>query len=316
MTDAQQPPVHGPVEALAQVRDYVAAIVASTASPGSRLNRSNSAAKVPSATVDGATVWLSVRDDDPSFLGTFDRTSDTRLITVTLMTMLDTSPGHDGGSSRQIDIPYDEQIHWVRAVLGELTDYAYKVVSDSGRYRVRPAVFVVLVQGDGRPALAPSDFEWLLVVGGRRAYPEKVIPRDPELLRYLRYNGDLVAASSILHPDAAAPAVWAQQFVSALTSAMADELGRLGNDRWFTVEEVSLRGVDRVVVRYIWHMVAGDKYYGFDIDLAGVREQRLSALDDPRASTAGFRFGALPFGQPIFQSERVVDGRHWIDFPT
>ncbi|WP_328810579.1 hypothetical protein [Rhodococcus sp. NBC_00294] len=52
------------------------------------------------------------------------------------------------------------------------------------------------------------------------------------------------------------------------------------------------------------------------IDLAGVREQRLSALDDPRASTAGFRFGALPFGQPIFQSERIVDGRHWIDFPT
>lgn len=313
MTDAQHPPVHGPAEALAPLSDYVAAVAASQPFRGSKQVRH---AIVPSTTVDGATVSVAVHDSDPSYLGTFDRTANTRMITVTINATIEVPPDQNGRSTRQIDLPYDEQVHWVRAVLGDLTDYAYKAVSDIARFRVRPAFFVVFVCGDGRPALAPSDFEWFLVCGGaQRAYPDKVVPRDRELLGHLRRKGALVPASSIPHPQVAGPPAWAQQFISAMTSTIADWLGRLGEDRGFTVEEVSLHGVDRATVRYIWHANDGDVRYGFDIDLDGLRAHRSAALDDPRASTAGASIGGMPFGQPIFRSERIVDGRRWIDIP-
>ena len=312
MTDAQDSPVRGPAESLAPLSGYVAAVVASQPFRGSKRVRR---AIVSSTTVDGAMVSVAVSDSDPSYLGTFDRTADTRMITVTINATIEVPPDQNGKSTRQIDLPYDEQVHWVRAVLGDLTDYAYKVVSDIARFRVRPAFYVVFVCGGGRPALAPSDFEWFFVCGGaRRAYPDKVVPRDRELLGHLRRNGDLVPASSIPHPQVAAPPAWAQQFISAMTSTMADWLGRVGDDRWFTVEEVSLHGVDRAIVRYICHANNGDQRYGFDIDLDGLRAHRSATLDDPRAHAAGASIGGMPFGQ-IFRSERIVDGRRWIDIP-
>ncbi len=47
------------------------------------------------------------------------------------------------------------------------------------------------------------------------------------------------------------------------------------NGRWFTIDEVTLHGLSRVTVRCTWHLVAGYKAYGFDIDLAGVRAEQL-----------------------------------------
>ena len=313
MTDAQHSLPHGPVEALAPLSDYVAAVAASQPFRGSKQVRR---AVLPSTTVDGAMVSVAVSNSDPSYLGTFESAAETHMITVTINATIEVPPDQNGKSTRQIDLLYDEQVHWVRAVLGDLTDYAYKAVSDIARFRVRPAFYVVFVCGDGRPALAPSDFEWFLVCGGaQRAYPDKVVPRDRELLGHLRRNGALVPASSIPHPQVAAPSAWAQKFISAMTSTIADWLGRLGEDRGFTIEEVSLHGVDRAIVRYIRHSNDGDVRYGFNIDLDGLRAHRSVTLDDPRASTAGASIGGMPFGQPIFRSERIVDGRRWIDIP-
>lgn len=156
----------------------------------------------------------------------------------------------------------------------------------------------------------------MLISGGRRAYPEKLIPDDPELLAHLRRHGDLIPADLVPHPQGASPQVWAHQFVSHLTAILADELGRMGNGRWFTFDEISLHGHSTVIVRYTWHLAAGDKAYGFDIDLAGVRAQRLRLFDDPRARTAATSIGSLPFDQPVFRAPEVIDGVTWVRFGT
>lgn len=264
---------------------------------------------------DDVTVSVGISWDDPSFLGTFDRTADTRLVRVVVGARLDTTPTSDHSLPSAAELSRREEIAWLRAVLGGLADYAYRIVTDMGVLRVRPGWFIVLVDRDGTPRLAPSDFKWILAsAGGRHAYREKVAPEDPDLLRDLRRNGDLVPVEQVPHPQAASPEVWAQQFVSHLTATIADQLGRMGESDWFTFDEISLHGTNRVVVRYTWHLVAGDKAYGFDIDLAGLREQRLRLFDDPRASAAAWRVGAAPFSQPVWRDPPVIDGVTWIRF--
>ncbi|WP_235435282.1 hypothetical protein [Rhodococcus ruber] len=270
----------------------------------------------PSVELDDVTVtvWLTV--SDPSYLGTFDRTAETRMVQVSIHARSDHAPGTDRSELRRpaVRLPVDEQIAWVRVVLGDLSDYAYRVVSEWGRYYVRPEFFVVFIDRDGTLRLAPSDFQWVLISGGRRAYPEKLLPDDPELLAYLRTHGELIPADLVPHPQASPSQVWAHQFVSHLTATIADELGRLQHDRWFTFDEISLHGHSKVLVRYTWHLVDGDKAYEFDIDLAGVREQRLRLFDDPRARTAATSIASLPFDQPVFRAPEVIDGVTWIRF--
>ncbi len=248
-------------------------------------------------------------------MGTFDRTAAPRWVQISLLAYADTPEG-DGapGPRKLIELSYPEQIAWVQCVLGDLTDYAYKVVTDRELLRPRPAFFTVLIDAQGQGTLAPSDFEWVMASsGGRRVYPEKVVPQNPELLAQLRRHGDVIDADSVRHPDAPCPQVWAHQFVSHLTATIADHLGRLGEGRWFTFDEIALQGDIRVIVRYIWHLNRGDRALGLDIKLEGLREQRLRDLDDPRAKTAGQAIGGLPFGQPVFHSFREVGGVAWID---
>ncbi|QBJ94657.1 hypothetical protein ERC79_00745 [Rhodococcus sp. ABRD24] len=268
-----------------------------------------------SVELDDVTVSVSVSWDDPSFLGTFDRTADTRLVRVVIGARLVATPAPEHSLPPAVELSRREEIAWLRVVLGGLADYAYRIVTDMSVLRGRPAWFIVLVDRHGTPRLAPSDFEWILAsYGGRHAYREKVVPEDPDLLRGLRRNGDLVPVEQVPHPQAAPPEVWAQQFVSHLTATIADQLGRTNMSDWFTFDEISLHGTNRVVVRYTWHLVAGDKAYGFDIDLAGVRAQRLRLFDDPRACSAAWRIGTTPFDQPVFRDPPVIDGVTWIRF--
>ncbi|WP_420880801.1 hypothetical protein [Rhodococcus sp. (in: high G+C Gram-positive bacteria)] len=265
--------------------------------------------------LDDVTVTVGVSWDDPSFLGTFDRTADTRLVRVAVRARLDTNPESGQSLTPAVELSRREEIAWLRVVLGDLADYAYRIVTDMSPFRVRPGWFIVLVDRGGTPRLAPSDFEWILAsYGGRHAYREKVVPEDPDLLSHLRRYGDLVPAEQVPHPQAAPPEVWAQQFVSHLAATIADQLGRMGESDWFTFDEISLHGTNRVVVRYTWHLVAGDKAYGFDIDLAGLRERRIRLFDDPRASAAAWRIGVTPFSQPVWRDPPVIDGVTWIRF--
>jgi hypothetical protein len=265
--------------------------------------------RAPSVELDDVTVLVSAWYGDPSYLGTFDRTAGTSMMRVAINARPN-APWINGGPPPPVELPSREQIAWVRVVLGELADYAYRIVTDMGMFRVRPAFFIVFVDRDGTARLAPRDFEW------RLAYPEKVVPEDPDLLRYLRRNGDLIEVDLVAHPQASPPEVWAQEFVSHLCATIADELGRQGNSRGFTFEEVRLIGDSRVIVRYTWRLADGDKKYGFDVDLAGVRARRLKAFDDPRASTAARGIGATPFSQPVFRKLDVIDGVTWVKFGT
>ncbi|QDP08288.1 hypothetical protein FNU77_00370 (plasmid) [Prescottella equi] len=268
-----------------------------------------------SVELDDVTVSVGTSWEDPSFLGTFDRTADTQLIRVVIGARLDTAIASDHSLPPAVELSRREEIAWLGVVLGGRADYAYRIVTDMSVFHVRPGWFIVLVDRDGTPRLAPSDFDWVLAsYGGRHAYREKVVPEDPDLLRDLRRSGDLVPVEQVPHPQAAPPVVWAQQFVSHLTATIADQLGRMGESDWFTFDEISLYGTNRVVVRYTWHLVAGDKAYGFDIDLEGLRERRLRLFDDPRASAAAWRVGVTPFSQPVWRDPQVVDGVTWIRF--
>ncbi|RKM70871.1 hypothetical protein COO55_01540 [Rhodococcus opacus] len=282
-------------------------------SAGKESSAGSHGAQGPSTELDNVYVSAGIAVGDVTHLGTFDRTVDTRLITVAINARSPGVPGTDHPRGRQVNIPLREQIGWVRAVLGNWADYAYRVVTDMGQFRVRPAFFVVLVDVEGAPRLAPSDFDWLAVSsGGRRAYPEKLFPADQALLEYLRKNGDLVPAELVSHPQAQPPAVWAQKFVSSLTESFADHLGRMGEDRWFTIDEIRLTGESSVIVQYTWHLVEGDRRFGFDIDLEGLRAHHQERFDDPRAQTAAYRIGGTPFDQPVFRSPTVVDGVTWV----
>lgn len=298
---------------LGPIRDYLASVAgpehAHTAGRGPTIVAS-------SVELDDVTVTVSVWSSDPSYLGTFDRTAGTRMIRVAVGARPSTAAtARNGGPPRAVELPLREQIAWVRVVLGDLADHAYRIVTDVGMFRVRPGFFMVLVDSDGSAGLAPTDFTWILASsGGRRAYPEKLVPENPELLAHLRRHGDLVNADLVPRPQVSPPEVWAQQFLSHLTATIADRLGRMGESRWFTFDEVSLHGANRVIVRYTWNLVVGDKAYGFDIDLEGVREQRLRYFDDPRASSVAASIGALPFSQPVFGAPTVIDGVTWIRF--
>ncbi|AWK75062.1 hypothetical protein CBI38_29440 [Rhodococcus oxybenzonivorans] len=295
---------------LGPVRNYLSAVTDPDRTPV------HAEITAPSVEMADVRVTVSLGWQDPQFLGTFDRTAGTRMIQVAI------SARSTGGSteepdinSRAVDLPVREQIAWVRVVLGDLADYAYRILNDMAQLRVRPAFFVVFVDPP-TPRLAPSDFKWLLVCGGRRAYPEKLVPENRELHTYLRRHGDMINADLVPHPQAPAPEVWAFEFVSQLAATFADRLGRMGAHRGFTFEEVSLHGRDRVVVRYTWHLVDGDKKIAFDIDLDGLRASRLREFDDPRARMAAYAVAYILFDQPQFPSATatLVDGVTWVRF--
>lgn len=297
---------------LSPIRKHLAPASGCDSDPNPRLAQT---VEVPSVELDEAIVLISASYSDPAYLGTFDRTAGVSMIQVGIIARPD-DPWINGGPPPPVELPLREQIAWLRVVLGDLADYAYRIVTDVGTLRDRPGSFIVLVDRDGSPQLAPSDFAWRLVGGGRRAYPEKVVPADRDLLRHLRRNGDLINVDRVAHPQASPPAVWAQEFVSHLTATIADELGRLGNSPRFTFEEIRLIGDSRAIVRYTWHPVEGDKKYGFDIDLAGVRAHHLEAFDDPRAITAARGVAVTPFRQPVFKKPDVIDGVTWVKFGT
>lgn len=298
---------------LTPLRALLASIIGHGAPPDPDQDRTIQA---ESLELDDATVRVSMWYSDPSYLGTFDRTAGTTMIRVAISART-SGPCTGGVPPPTVELPLREQVAWVRVVLGDLADYAYRIVTDLSVPRDRPGIFIVLVDRDGAPRLAPNDFVWHLAgVGGRRAYPEKVVPEDPDLLRYLRRNGDLVNVDAVPHPQASPPPVWAQEFVSHLTATIADELGRQERSRAFTFEEIRLLGENRVIVRYIWHLADGDQAFGFDINLTGLRDRRLHAFDDPRASTAARSVAVIPFGQPVFHQPDIVDDVTWIKFGT
>lgn len=300
--------VEDPSIDLDSARRFVAAVVERTGSAKSQ----RPTIVAPSREVEDVSVRVSVWVTDPKFMGTFDRTASTRLVTV-VITAKSNAVEKERDSLRSSRLPVREQVGWARAVLGELADYGYRVISDMAQRQVRPAVFAVFVDATG-PRLAPSDFKWVLLVGGRRVYAEKLVPESRELLGHLRKHGDMINVDMVIHPWAPAPNVWAMQFASQLNATIADELGRMGRGDSFTFDQVLLQNSSRVVVRYTWHLVDGDKAYGFDIDLAGVRARRLRDFDDPRASTAARSIGHLPFDQPVFRDPEVIDGVTWVRF--
>jgi hypothetical protein len=108
------------------------------------------AIEASSVELDDVTVTVSVSSSAPAFLGTLDGTAETRMIRVAINARssgIPTAP--NGASPPAVELPQGEQIAWVRVVLGELADHAYRIVTDMGMLRVRPAFFMVLVDSDG-----------------------------------------------------------------------------------------------------------------------------------------------------------------------
>ncbi|WP_032402328.1 hypothetical protein [Rhodococcoides fascians] len=267
----------------------------------------------PSIELDGVTVHVSMLVMNPSYWGTFDRTAGTRMVRIIIHARSTTDAEHDSPPP-PVRLPLREQIGWVRAALGQAFDHAYRVMNERTLLRIRGAFFVVFLDGT-RGRLAPSDLDWAQVCGGRRAYAEKLVPDDRALLNRMVRDGDVLDASLTTHPHAPQPlAAWAHEFLSHIAATIADYLGRIGDGRWFTFEEVRLDGTSRLVIRYTQHLTDGDRRYGFDIDVAGLRAQQLHVFDDPRASTAGRMIGATPFGHKFFRDTTIIDDVTWAHF--
>lgn len=272
----------------------------------------------PSVELDNVHVNASLSVRDPTFLGTFDRTAQIRQIDVTINAHRGAEEQAVTPRSTPVALPVREQIAWARVALGTWADHAYRVVTDMSQFRARPIIFVVFIDQDGRPQLAPDDFQWIQASsGGRRAYADKLVPEDPGLLSYLQRNPDLIPAGLVPNPDApSSPQVWAYQFIAQLARCIADYLGPMHRNSEFTLDELSLHGSEHVTIRYTWHLVEGDKAYGFDIDLARLRAQRETDFNDPRAHSAAAIIGQIPFEQPIFRSPPGADGVTWAQFGT
>jgi len=75
----------------------------------------------PSVALDDATVTVALTASDPSYLGTFDRTTGTRMILVSIQARSATAPGagHPERRGPAVRLPVEEQIAWVTVVLGD-----------------------------------------------------------------------------------------------------------------------------------------------------------------------------------------------------
>jgi hypothetical protein len=95
------------------------------------------------------------------------------MVQVSIQARSNNAPGtgHPERRGPAVRLPVEEQIAWVTVVLGDWSDYAYRVVNEEGRYRIRPEFFVVFIDRGGTLRLAPSDLQWVLISGAAAPIP-------------------------------------------------------------------------------------------------------------------------------------------------
>ncbi|WP_139277919.1 hypothetical protein [Rhodococcus marinonascens] len=183
-----------------------------------------------------------------------------------------------------------EEEGWARAALGrEWADHAYRVDTFSGLTGGRPVFFPVLVDVDGTPQLAPSDFQWPMAGAGGPVTRRKLVPdrSQRQLIAYLRRHGDEVPVEDIEAPAGEPDIAWAAAFIGHLSVRLAYLAAReeqRGNR--LSVERIELAGNELTAVLSYQSRGWPGHRSGLRIDVPGWRQHLLGRTGDGRALTA------------------------------
>lgn len=164
------------------------------------------------------TVSASLHSADMTHLGSFNLKSGVVQVSVIVNAYSDLT------MSRRTRISHAEEEAWARAVLGmKYSDYAYRV--NIVRSALRPwfQPFVVFVDRDGAPQLAPGDFDWNKAWGFSTA--QKLAPNihDHDLVQYLLKYGQFRDCTE--SPGSLSTDQWRFEFVSGAMLKLAQLVG-------------------------------------------------------------------------------------------
>lgn len=164
------------------------------------------------------TVSASLHSADMTHLGSFHLKDGIVQVSVIVNAYSDTA------ATRRTRISPAEEEAWARAVLGgKYSDYAYRVNIVRGALRPWFQPFVVFVDRDSTPQLAPSDFDWNKAWGFSSA--QKLAPRlsnydlVQDLLRYGQFRRDPELSSLPFGVQ------WRLEFVSGAMLKLAQPSG-------------------------------------------------------------------------------------------
>lgn len=212
----------------------------------------------------------------------------------------------------------DEEEAWARASLRPLwADYAYRVFAVRNLVDVYPRFFLVLVDCEGRPTLAPDDFDWVRAgVLGTTAYPQKLAPTSDAALRsQLESSGDVLPAADVAcgFSPASLPA-WGLQVLSTLAEELAlAARGARGTYRW---EGCHLDG-QALIVRYRWHnrRIDADQQFGICVRLEDFRTDLVRRFGSDMPTRAGRLIEYLVNEPNKWEDGEITDGISWTDLP-
>lgn len=161
------------------------------------LNREGSVISVisgPAVDTDGVYMDARMTWSTPVSKGTFDSNARIRQFSVWINTRHPYEKNPDG-VAKWVPAPVRETDGWALAMFGpSWGDYAYRVHTLRGELGRWPQLYIVFVDHDGRPVLAPNDYRWEEAGVGGPAYPHKLAPRpeNTDLIKYLKQKGDCI----------------------------------------------------------------------------------------------------------------------------
>ncbi|MCD2114413.1 hypothetical protein LQ384_25210 [Rhodococcus rhodochrous] len=263
-------------------------------------------------------VSISFRISDPSDLGTFRSTNNFQIeLGIRGNSLVDSSRS---GLPSVAEILLHEQIGWAISSLGHFADYAYKVTSAVDTFELRTALFVVLLDGEGNPQLAPEDFRWdRLITRGRSARPLKLPPaRENQSLRErIISRGDTVPVDGSVGVGANTDdQIWVQQvFTRVITSAT-----RSPDAQDFHIKFTRVSIIEEVQIEFVYSMydrgARERRNHGLRVNGPSLRKKLVEDSGNGRPEFAAeiVLRSLSPMTNSYYRAP-VVDGISWVSMP-
>ncbi|MDV6260179.1 hypothetical protein [Rhodococcoides yunnanense] len=170
----------------------------------------------PSLTVRGLRIHVRHSYQDGGDLGSFPAEADPLLLRIHVQGFSDEYQDRTAAQSNLVDSVTDPEAEaWTRALLGQRwADYAYELVrtpnppkNTATRMRFAQRVYVLLLDADGEPTLAPDNFAFQRVWNGTDS-ARKTIPTSLAVAAHLRAVGPFFETAAIRDPNTEADGGW------------------------------------------------------------------------------------------------------------
>ncbi|KZF07310.1 MULTISPECIES: hypothetical protein [unclassified Rhodococcus (in: high G+C Gram-positive bacteria)] len=170
----------------------------------------------PSLTVPGLRIHMRHSYQDAGDLGSFPAEGNPLLLRIHVQGFSDEYQDRTAARSNLVDSVTDpESEAWTRALLGERwADYAYELVrtpnppkNPATLMRFAQRVYVLLLDTDGQPTLAPDNFAFQRVWDGIDS-ARKIIPTSPAVAAHLSAVGPFFETADIRDPNTEADGAW------------------------------------------------------------------------------------------------------------